>query len=162
MSINKSQFRSLIESVLMDLEEHTEHKIAYTDAAVELLMMTAAHESLLGYYIRQTAGPAVGPFQMEPFTHDDHWDYITPRHWLYTAFCKMNLEIDTDAEAMEYNLKYAIVMARIHYWRKPEGLPREDSPTFLQELSEYCKEHYNTVAGKATASKYLEDYYEYT
>ena len=156
MSINKEQLSDLIERVLLDLEEHTLGKIKFTEEAKTLLLLTAAHESHLGKYIRQVGGPALGIFQMEPLTHEDHWSYITPREWLYDALCAMNLECDTDASALEYNLKYAIVMARIHYYRKPEWIPED-----IKGISEYAKQHYNTKAGKATSEAYLEDYYLY-
>ena len=37
----------------------------------ELLMMTAAHESLLGRYLQQKAVPALGLYGMEPATFSD-------------------------------------------------------------------------------------------
>ena len=168
MGYNKEQFRDLIDTVLKELEEDTDNRIPHTEEAVDLLMMTAAHESHLGTYLHQNGGPAVGAFQMEPTTHEDHWEYITPRDWLYNAFCSMNLECDTRPQTMEYNLKYAIVMCRVHYFRKPEALPRKLSfiphdhshlePTYLEEISFYAKEYYNTHLGKATADAYLKDY----
>ena len=161
MSINKEQLADLIERVLLDLEEFTLGKIKFTEEAKTLLLMTAAHESHLGKYIKQVKGPALGIFQMEPATHEDHWAYITPRAWLYDALCAMNLECDTDASALEYNLKYAIVMARVHYYRKPEALPSSLSKDYIQQLAEYAKKHYNTEEGKATPEEYSSDYLKY-
>ena len=164
--INKDQLQDLITRTLKDLD--AECKVMFTQSAVDLLMMTAAHESRLGTYIKQQGGPALGIFQMEPATHEDHWEYITPRGWLYDALVAMNLECDTNASTMEYNLRYAIVMARIHYYRQPEALPEETEryrgmggkEEYLRKLAVYCKKYYNTSAGKATALKYLSDYNE--
>lgn len=159
MSFNSEQFRELIKETLQEVESETSGKIRMTEEAVDLLMMTAAHESLLGTFIVQCGGPAKGPFQMETLTHDDHWDYIDNRRWLREAMREMAFM--EEADAMEWNLKYAIVMARIHYYRKPEKLPKGTQEDYWVLLSEYCKQHYNTVLGKATPEKYLEDYYKY-
>ena len=166
MSINKEQLQSLILRTLTELQEATNGKIQVNDESVDLLLMTAAHESKLGEFIKQQGGPALGIFQMEPATHEDHWEYITPREWLYRALSYMNLETDTNASTMEYNLKYAIVLARIHYYRRPEALPKKTeryrgiggTEEYLGNLAVYCKKYYNTSAGKATALKYLNDY----
>lgn len=156
--INSNQFRELIRDTLVALDLHTKGKIPYSQAAEDLLFMTAAHESKLGHYLKQTSGPALGAFQMEPATHEDHWEYITPRAWLYDALAMMNLECDTEADALVYNLKYAIVLCRIHYYRKPEKLPDVLSKDYLGELAAYAKQHYNTPLGKASSEKYLADY----
>ena len=162
MSYNTKQFKEFISLVLSDLQEDTGDVIVNTEEAQDLLFMTAAHESHLGTYLKQVKGPACGAFQMEPLTHEDHWNYITARKWLYNAMAAMNLEINTEASEMTSNLKYAVVMARIHYYRKPEALPKKaGNPRYLEELGEYAKKHYNTVLGKATAKEYLDDYIKY-
>ena len=160
MSIDNEQVKSLISSVLLDLDEETEGKIPLVPEAVDLLMMTAAHESKLGTYIKQVYGPALGIFQMEPATHTDHWIYIRDRKWLREAFENLGFIYPTYWE-MEWNIKYAILMARVHYYRKPERLPNMSRSNYLEALSRYAKEHYNTSVGKATPEKYLEDYHTY-
>lgn len=65
MSFDKNQFRSLILRVLTNVDP-----ALCSDAAVNLLLGTAAQESEFGKYIRQIRGPALGVFQMEPATFD--------------------------------------------------------------------------------------------
>ena len=152
--IEKEQLRTLIDSTLVELHKKTQGKVPYSDTAVELLMMTAAHESKLGTYLEQMNGPALGIFQMEPVTEEDIWDnYLHYREGLEEAVETFTLG---DHGELKWNLKYAIVMARIHYYRVPQALPKG-----FKELAEYAKEHYNTNEGKATSDKYLEDYYKY-
>ncbi len=60
--MDKTQLRELIQVVLKEYD-------LYSRDAEELLMLTAATESNLGYYIKQKGGgPALGIFQCEPDT----------------------------------------------------------------------------------------------
>lgn len=145
--IHKEQLRNLIRETL----EHMGTKYA-TPSAVELLMMTCAHESRLGSYLKQVNGPALGLFQMEPDTLDDLWDNYINYHkdieWhfdLYQAW-------DTPDE-LTWNHKFAIVAARLQYYRVTEALPGQP-----EELARYAKQYWNTDLGKAEASDYLEAY----
>lgn len=149
--MNYNQFRSLVvEPTLQFLDE----VIPYSEEAVDLLMMTAAHESNRCSYIKQINGPALGVYQMEPATHHD----------IYKNFLKYNpaissllRDLTTDGgilliqgEDMVFNLAYATAMARVHYYRVPEALPNT-----LEGLAAYAKKYYNTNLGKATAEDYL-------
>lgn len=145
--INKGQLRDLISRSLQKLEDDTNGDIKYSEDAVELLMMTAAHESRLGTYIKQKKGPALGIFQMEPTTHNDIRDnFLRYKKWDFFV---------EDYELLEWDLDYAIVMARIHYYRVPKALPKRENP---MEMAGYAKAHYNTHLGKATVMQYKEAY----
>lgn len=144
------QLRSLIRQVLSPCR-------LYSEAAEELLILTAAAESLGGQYIYQMGGPAVGIFQMEPNTHDDIWEnYLEykPELALETSFWTHS----KDSEALVYNLAYAILMARIHYLRVAEPLP---SATDIDGLAYYWKKYYNTYRGKGTVRGAKEKYLDY-
>ena len=67
--MDPKQLKELIERVLRKVN-------LYSDAAVDLLMLTAAQESACGKYIRQLGnGPALGIFQMEPACSSPYpWD----------------------------------------------------------------------------------------
>lgn len=103
----------------------------YSKSAELLLLYTAATESSLGTYIKQQyKGPALGIFQHEPRTYHDDYDQFLdqPKYkklkehvW---AICGYNQKPPT--EALIWNLKYACAMARIHYARFPEPLPKEN------------------------------------
>lgn len=172
MSIDATQFRELIvRDTLLDLD----HVIPYREEAEDLLCMTAAHESLLGTYIKQVGGPALGVYQMEPATHDDIWyNYLLtrPLKEAVLSFCDTYIQefVEDGKPFSKYpsrgliaNLKYATAMARVHYWRVPEALPRKDSEpfTYLASLAIYAKKYYNTPLGKAAMDDYYQAYIKF-
>lgn len=141
----KAQFEKyIIRPVLFHME-------AYIKRAERGLVMIAAHESRRGYYLHQTgSGPAVGIFQMEPFTHDAIIDYMRKRrpdlleklmHWTPRI----------DAKLMAGNHYYAAFMARVFFMRFPEVFPES-----VEDMAVYAKWRWNTVEGKATPADYLE------
>lgn len=131
----------------------------YSKSAEELLMLTAAVETNLGEYIKQINGPARGIFQVEPLTYND----IMYR-WLPSASDDMRNKVEAfekafvgmcNADTMVYNLKYAIIVTRLFYYRVPKPLPAHDD---VHGLATYWKNHYNTKAGKGTVAKAVEKY----
>ena len=153
MAFNKEQFRELIEDVLREAN-------LYSPSAVELLMLTCAVESNFGTYIKQIKGPALGVFQMEPFTHNDIWaNYLTHKDELVEiALWPHTSEQGNELVSLKTNLAYQILMARIHYLRYPYPLPDADD---IEGLAEYWKRLYNTRHGKGTVKKAIEKYKEY-
>lgn len=113
----------------------------YSEAAEELLMLTAATESLCGEYIHQVGGPALGIFQMEPRTHDDIWDNFLKYKPALASHVKAYGRL---AQQLPGDLYYACAMARVHYLRVSERLP---SAMDVEGLAQYWKDHYNTHLG---------------
>ena len=164
MSFNPEQFREL---VVRPTLEYLDPEIPYSREAEDLLLMTAAHESRLGTYLKQINGPALGVYQMEPDTLVDIWD----------NFLDYKQELSGSVEAMlgglHYwekeelvtNLMYATAMARVHYWRVPKPLPKEKDyrtrDDYLFALAKYAKDFYNTRLGKATPVDYYEAYVKF-
>ncbi|MGI9250965.1 MAG: hypothetical protein ACR2PR_07175, partial [Pseudohongiellaceae bacterium] len=121
--------------------------------AVDLLLGTAAQESLLGTYVRQVGGgPALGIYQMEPATHDDILDnYVRYHDDLVDKLAEIfGSTLPMAPERLVYDLRYATIMARLHYYRRPEPLPDD-----LVGLAQYWKTHYNTELGAGTVSEYV-------
>ena len=122
--------------------------------ATLLVLGTGLAES--GYQdIRQWGGgPALGPWQMEPATHDDIWrNFIAYRDALSSALesaADVSLIGAGQAGKMAWNLRYACAMCRIHYLRQPGAVPKT-----LDEQAAYWKQHYNTPLGKGTVAHYL-------
>lgn len=145
MSMNPGQLREAIRLVLKELDP----LIPYSEDAVELLMLTAAKESNLGTYIKQIRGPALGVFQMEPATAKDHLEgFLAKRPELKERILGlMAKDMKTD---LHLNLMFQIAMARLHYFRKPHGLP---SASDVGSMAEYWKQHYNTYLGAGKASE---------
>ena len=132
----------------------------YSPAAVDVIMMICAHESLGTKYRRQIKGPARGVFQMEPPTHDSIWansDSITKR--------AKSLGINKDVNKLETDDAYALFMARHYLAMDPKPLPQN-----LIAASHYCRGYWNGAGfnpdgtakqdggGKATPEEYLRDY----
>lgn len=163
--IDSKQLREL---VVIPVLKYLDPEIPYSDEAVELLMMTAAHESSLGTYLKQVKGPALGIYQMEPATYED----------IFLSFLKYKdslrnkvMSLGSSTYDLIHDLRYATAMARVHYYRDPKPIPKKEDfvapmsgfneSLWLLALAKYAKRVYNTKAGKATPEKYYEDYRAY-
>jgi hypothetical protein len=150
MSINAKQLQSyVIVPTLVRLG-------LYSDAAVNLLLLTCAQESEMGEYLKQINGPALGIYQMEPPTHDDIWN----NYLVYQLTLKQKvLDIDKQNSInLITNLAYATAMARIDYLREPAPLPTAND---IQGLAHYYKRYYNTDEGAATVEEVVANYQRY-
>jgi len=147
--MDKDQLKELIEETLEEIGLNSPD-------AVNLLLGTAAQESHMGEYIRQLGdGPAVGIFQMEPATWEDINLY-------YLNYNRQNLKMRIGAaceishfraDAMRWNLKFAICYARLHYYRVSEPLPSS-----LAGYARYWKKYYNTILGAGTEDEFVANY----
>ncbi|MCK9821326.1 hypothetical protein [Komagataeibacter oboediens] len=116
------------------------------DAAVNLLTGTALVESSL-VYLRQVNGPALGPWQMEPFTEHDIWITFLPDPRLGSLKTTMQAMLARDmphTDQLITNWRYACAMARLKYYRSPDPLPAaNDAPG----QAHTWKRIYNTSLG---------------
>lgn len=155
MSFDPDQFRSLIRRSLMRIGMESE-------SAVELLMLTAAHESHLGTYLHQVRGPAIGVFQVEPLTHMDHWRYLKVKKRTDPAlFARVTKGLgveEPDLFRLESDLNYQIIDARVHYYMIPEPLPRWND---IPALARYWDVHYNRNPDKGFPEQAVKDYLRY-
>lgn len=149
MSIHPGQLREWVVRPVL-------HRLGlYSEAAEELLMLTAATESLCGKYLHQVGGPALGIYQMEPATHSDIWNnYLKYKGGLAPEVAKYG----RSSADLAGNLYYATAMARIHYLRRPERLP---SAIDIDGLAQYWKDHYNTYLGSGKVEKAIQNYQKY-
>jgi hypothetical protein len=144
MSYDKRQFEDLIKRVLRDTDAEL-----LSDAAINLLLGTAAQESAFGTYLRQIRGPAIGAFQMEPATFD----------WLRNKYKERYPHLEQcEAQDMEWDMGLAIVMARLRYRVVSAPLPTADD---VAALATYWKKYYNTVAGAGTVEEFVENWGRY-
>ncbi len=94
---------------------------------------------------------------MEPATEIDIWDnYISYRHDLklhLRDFCCTR----PSKRRLEADLTYQILMARIHYLRVEDSIPKVDD---LEGQARYWKQFYNTPKGKGTVEEYMKNYKE--
>lgn len=153
--LNIKQFRELIIKPSLNAIQ------AWSQDAEELLVFTCAVESLGGTYIHQVNGPALGIYQMEPDTHNDIWEnYISGKPSLMLML-NTNLGFSNFlySDRMIYDLKYATVMARIHYMRVKEKLPSAEN---VEDIWTYYKKYYNTEHGKSQENIAISKYYTFT
>lgn len=129
----------------------------WSESAENLLLGTAAQESQMGRYLRQIGGgPAIGIYQCEPATHQDVWDnYLIYKGPLLGAVTKLTVLHMPRMEQLAWNLMYATAIARIHYLRIKEPLPKADD---IVSLGCYWKNWYNTHLGKGTVEEYVKSY----
>ncbi len=129
----------------------------YSDTALNLVTGTGLVESGYKTTIQYGGGPALGWFQMEPATHDDCWrNYLVYRKGLAQKILSLlpeNLspvssKFHPQASCLIYPA-YAAAMCRVKYLRVPAPLPPDDAAS----LSLYHKRYYNTMQGKADATK---------
>lgn len=157
MPIDTSQLRDcVIVPVLNDLTRIFE-KPMNSQAAVNLLLGTAAQESYMGTYLTQlNNGPARGIFQVEQPTHDWvlEWGKKHFSHFIHRLKEFEVRELSRE-ENMLGNLFYATAIARLNYWRIPQALPSEHD---VRGLANYYKTHWNTHLGKATVTEFIANY----
>lgn len=130
----------------------------YSEDAVALLIFTCAAESNGGRYLKQTGGPALGIYQMEPDTHTDLWQnyIIKSNHSLLTIMINnFSCGRMPDEERLIYDLRYASAMTRIYYARVKAPLPKSDD---VSALWRYYKHYYNTLNGKAEPAHAISAY----
>ena len=124
----------------------------WSRVAENLVLGTGIVESRLKYIKQLGTGPALGLFQMEPFTHNDLW-----RTTLWGTELGMNVGnlirpfhgIAPPATQLIGNLWYAAAMCRVHYRRIRAPLPSDNA----MDLARYWKQYYNTPLGAGTVEK---------
>ncbi len=157
MALDPDQFRRVITDTLQMIMLTRNETPIYSESATELLLMTAAHESNLSSYIYQVEGPALGAYQMEPATLDDIWtNYLSGRAMLrHEIVAKLKYIKRPENAALATDLKFATIMARVHYLRDKQPLPKADD---VEALAAYAKRVWNTEKGKATVEDYIGAY----
>lgn len=144
--IDPKQLRPMVKSVLTYLGEKD-------DKWVDLLLITSQVESDLGRSVKQRKGPAVGIFQVEPFTEKEVWKhYIYRNKGLKEKITKLRFPAKLNRHEMEYNMAYSIALTySIYKWRKvnPKNMT-------LADMAYTHKMKYNTMKGKSTVSKTIQ------
>ena len=156
MSINAQQLK---EEIIIPTLKNIDLRF-YSESAVNLEFGTCAQESLCGTYIKQIKGPALGIYQMEPSTYHDLmlWAQTNQRTLLARGLTQCGMTSVPPTSALIYNLRFATLMTRLHYWRRPEPLP---APTDIEGLAKYWKKFYNTEKGKGTVEEFISNYHRF-
>jgi hypothetical protein len=125
--------------------------------AVELIVMTAAHESRLEYRRQFGNGPAMGLIQMEGATHDDIWTNYLKYQPDLASKVRQTLgrgELPVP-ETLVHNDHYAAAMCRVHYRRVKPALPQLND---IDGMAAYWKRYYNTHLGAGTLEDFKSSY----
>lgn len=132
----------------------------YSPAVENLLFGTAAHESGGFQYIWQIDGPARSIFQMEPETLDDLYEhFLRFKPALHRILERLRPPAMTRAEALTYCLAYAILAARLHYYRYPEPIPQADD---LEGMAKLYKQRWATAKGEGSEQDFIDAYERYS
>ena len=144
--LDPKQLRPMVETVLSYLGEKDQKWI-------DLLLITGQVESDLGRLVKQVKGPAVGLFQIEPFTEGEVWKhYISRNKDLKEKITKLRFPAKLGRHEMEYNTAYSIALTYcIYKWRKVN--PKDMT---LAEMATTHKVKYNTMKGKSSVSKTIQ------
>lgn len=126
-------------------------------ASERLLMGTAAQESRFRYLKQLGDGPALGLWQMEPFTFHDLWSRYALHHTIGRELQAFVLPGPSPVSQLTWNLHLACAMARVHYYARPFRMPQEPDPP-VEVLARIWKEHYNTKLGKGREEEFVEAY----
>lgn len=159
--MDSRQFREyVVQPVLAHLSLHEDDS-----NAEELLMLTCAQESKLGFYLHQRGhGPAFGSLEMERFTYNDMWDRVIPAH---NGLADKLLDLvgswhiqgaRPDPEEMNGNLYFSLAMGRVKYFSIRDAIPSKLS---IEALAIYYKRYYNTPGGAATVQQAIDNYKKY-
>lgn len=134
--------------------------IPYSRAAENLLLGTAAQESHMGRYLKQIRGPALGIYQMEPGTYDDIWRTYLSYHssLAHVIKCFLSINVIGEVDQLSGNLYLATAMARVHYFRVRERLPRTND---VVGMAAYWKRYFNTPKGRGRVAEFVENYRRY-
>jgi len=113
--------------------------------AEALVVETAIAESGLKYVRQLGGGPALGPYQMEPATHDWLIDDMGPEVGEVVEAVTTLMT----AEEMIWNWRYATIMCRLRYYPYP-AIPKS-----VGGRASYWKRYYNTRLGKGKPTQYV-------
>lgn len=128
-----------------------------TEAAERLVMGTAAKESGGLVWLRQLGGgPALGLWQMEPFTfrylRDSFLSGNDPAKALLRRTAgSFSASLSPDPTELCWNLRLAAAYCRLKYLSVSEPLPPAGD---VAAMARYWKRHYNTSAGKGRPEEF--------
>jgi hypothetical protein len=152
MTINANQFSTQV--VIPTLQMLSlQAGIPYTDIASYLVMGTIANESLLGTWLVQENGPALGIGQVEPATLSSLIARLTAREAAALATVATPA---APAHNVVANLPYAVALVRLFYWHNaPAPLPAQAT---IAAIYAYYKLYYNTPGGAATWAGFTQNW----
>ena len=127
----------------------------WSEAAENLMIGTALAESGLQWVRQIGGGRGLSFLQIEPDTYNDILRYLhRPDNKLLKerVLSACFMDVFPDAKCLVWNIRLAVLIARVIYWRRPEPLPDANNP---EKLGQYWKKHYNSDLGKGTIDHFI-------
>jgi hypothetical protein len=156
--IDPGQFRHLVIGPALTRLAACTVAPPWSRAAETLLLGTALQESSLTYLIQlgDTSGRGGhGLYQDEPEDLDDlKVNFLGFRPVLAGAVNQFRRGGD-DVRQLEFDMEWATIIARLHYFRSPQALPPEDA----EAMAAFYKSDYNTILGAAEPAQVLENFH---
>ena len=150
------QIKQMVKICLSDIK-------MYSSSAEALILGTGAVESKYKYF-KQLGGSEIARsyWQIEPTTCVDNIvNYLGFRQSKLKLVADSNminpealaqLNLEQASDLLTFNVKFAIQMARIKYYRVPKRLPDADD---IEGLGKYWLKYYN-AGGKGSMEKWME------
>lgn len=129
-----------------------EPQIPYTKFAEDLILGTAAQESLLGKLVFKRQDLAM--YQMLESTERDHWKTYLPKYPVLIKKIRELQKLDP-----RY---YAVAMVRVQYHRYFPKFPDFDlemKEHRIEDMARLWKVYYNTHSGSGTMKQFKSNYY---
>ncbi|MBI1386300.1 MAG: hypothetical protein GC150_15445 [Rhizobiales bacterium] len=124
-----------------------------SEAAVRLLLGTAAVESGFSAFFQRPNGPALGLWQVEPATWQDaEVNFLAARPELRRAIFRHVAAAPDPVSQLASNIAFGALAARLAYWRAHGRLPEADD---VPGQAAMWKRAYNTARGAGTTDKYI-------
>lgn len=150
MTINAAQFSAQIVTPTLEMLAQ-QAGVPYSTTAFNLVMGTIAQESLMGTWLVQQDGGALGVGQIEPATLTG---LVASLSAAEAAALATLATPATPAHNVVGNLPYAVALVRLFYWHIPAELPDNT----VSGLFAYYKQWYNTLAGAATLAQWMQNW----
>jgi len=151
MTINAAQFSAQVVIPTLQLLD-SQAGIPYSDTAYCLVMGTIAQESLLGTWLVQQNGSALGLGQIEPATLEGLVAALSPQE--AAALATLATPASPAHNAVS-NLAYSTALVRLYYWQIPAPLPAKNT---VADLGAYWKLWYNTPDGAGTVAQFAQNW----
>lgn len=156
MSIDVDQLRNIIIRPALSAID------LVSDSAMALMLGTAAQESAMGTYLKQTNTDTGGwgIYQMQPATFQYVWDRYVGGSVIVKSKVQLYLGYTNRPayQRLATDLSLATIMARLYYYSFATELPLVAD---LNGLANYWKLYWNTKLGAGTPQEFIANYNKY-
>lgn len=132
----------------------------WSEASENLMVGTALAESNLSVVTQFGNGKALSFMQIEPDTYNEILRYLhRPDNKLLKerVLSACFMDVFPDAKCLVWNIRLAVLIARLVYWRNPKPLPKADD---IENLAKTWKSQYNSALGKGTVEHFIKSWNE--